>query len=367
MIFNDQPFYNEPGYEYHADRARAEEYNRNIESFTITHAMIPWLSKRLVAPRGLSSAPEASTPAASSPVVSTPATPTTPVMAVSTPTTVAQHLAAQQSASQQAAGHQLVTHQTATYQIAVQQMTTQQTTVHPYPFASPQAAATYLAIEQQAQTVPITPPPAGSASALPFHIQHGAAGVAPPAPAWYPPGHWIPYYQSATHLHTANYAAPLAQHTQPPPPPPPPEPLSFSSAAPEFLAAQMANHFMNAAATKNGALSTSATTAASTAAGSAGASASSTSAPAPALLSPIVPGSPFNPPTPRPARFTAEEPAADDPIWAEVVRGHFSIKAPLILGTVARFAKSARATDHGLGANIGELEGWLKRHGFCSD
>ncbi len=374
MIFNDLPFYNEPGYEYHADRARAEEYNRNIESFTITHAMIPWLSKRLVAPRGLSSAPEASTPAASSPVVSTPATPTTPVLLTSTAASMSpvgkstgHQFAAQPGASYLTGTHPAMSQHTAAYQMAVQQLGTQQPV--PYQFASPQAAAAYHAMEQQAQTVPINPPPAGS-PALPFHLQPGST-----APSWLPPGHWIPYYQPAVHLHSANYVAPTTQHA-PPPPPPPLHTHSFSSAAPELLAADMANHYMMVAA-QNVPQPPPATLAPAPAPAPAPASAltpssSSTSAPPPALLSPFTTPPPPPPPPPppapvRPSPFhstAADEPAADDPIWADVVRGHFSLKAPLIAGTMARFEKSARATDRQLGVHIGELEGWLRKHGF---
>ncbi|KAL2152244.1 hypothetical protein VTH82DRAFT_5428 [Thermothelomyces myriococcoides] len=35
MIFNDQPYYNEPGFEYHNDPARVQAYNRNIEYLTV--------------------------------------------------------------------------------------------------------------------------------------------------------------------------------------------------------------------------------------------------------------------------------------------------------------------------------------------
>ncbi|KAK3901343.1 hypothetical protein C8A05DRAFT_16463 [Staphylotrichum tortipilum] len=280
MIFNDQPFYNEPGYEYHADRARAEEYNRNIESFTVTHAMIPWLNKRLVAPRALSSAPKASTPAPSSPVPSTPASPITPVQAV--PSTTASMPPAAPAPAQQPAPQQSVWYQTAAQQ-----------------FAAHQSASYHIAVQQQL---------------------------------------------AAPNLHAVNYAAPPPQPTQPPAPPPLPQ--SFTSAAPEFPAAQMASHFM--AAAQNGPLQ-----------------------PAPVVVAagsspPMAIGSTFNsPPRPAPFRSAADEPAADDPIWAEVVRGHFGIKAPLIRETLARFEKSARLVDRQLGLHIGELEGLLRRHGFC--
>ena len=49
MIFNDQPYYNEPGYELRKDPVAAQQYNRNIEALTVRHAMIPWLADRLVA------------------------------------------------------------------------------------------------------------------------------------------------------------------------------------------------------------------------------------------------------------------------------------------------------------------------------
>ena len=48
MIFNDQPYYNEPGYELRGSPVAAQKYNRNIEALTVRHAMIPWLADRLV-------------------------------------------------------------------------------------------------------------------------------------------------------------------------------------------------------------------------------------------------------------------------------------------------------------------------------
>jgi baculoviral IAP repeat-containing protein 6 len=50
MIFNDQPYYNEPGYELRKSPVAAQKYNRTIEALTVRHAMIPWLADRLVAP-----------------------------------------------------------------------------------------------------------------------------------------------------------------------------------------------------------------------------------------------------------------------------------------------------------------------------
>ncbi|KAK3297238.1 uncharacterized protein B0H64DRAFT_319468 [Chaetomium fimeti] len=50
MVFNDQPYYNEPGYELRNTPAQAENYNRGIEALTVRYAMIPWLAERLVVP-----------------------------------------------------------------------------------------------------------------------------------------------------------------------------------------------------------------------------------------------------------------------------------------------------------------------------
>jgi baculoviral IAP repeat-containing protein 6 len=52
MIFNDQPFYNEPGYEYRADETKSEKYNRKIELLTIKYAMLPWLTNALMGAKG---------------------------------------------------------------------------------------------------------------------------------------------------------------------------------------------------------------------------------------------------------------------------------------------------------------------------
>ncbi|KAK4151840.1 hypothetical protein C8A00DRAFT_45025 [Chaetomidium leptoderma] len=52
MILNDQPYYNEPGYEYRSDTARAEKYNRGVERLTVQHALVAWLTERLASPNG---------------------------------------------------------------------------------------------------------------------------------------------------------------------------------------------------------------------------------------------------------------------------------------------------------------------------
>lgn len=51
MVFNDKPYYNEPGFEYHsASSDQVEVYNRNVERLTVQHAIVPWLTQRLVSP-----------------------------------------------------------------------------------------------------------------------------------------------------------------------------------------------------------------------------------------------------------------------------------------------------------------------------
>src|SRR4051794_22394833 len=50
MVFNDQPFYNEPGFELRSNPAQAEKYNRNIEYLTVKYAMLPWLTDGLTGP-----------------------------------------------------------------------------------------------------------------------------------------------------------------------------------------------------------------------------------------------------------------------------------------------------------------------------
>ncbi|KAL2162953.1 hypothetical protein VTH06DRAFT_6789 [Thermothelomyces fergusii] len=62
MIFNDQPYYNEPGYEYHGEPARAEAYNRNIEYLTVRYALNAWLAERLAGPTQRSEATRTSAP-----------------------------------------------------------------------------------------------------------------------------------------------------------------------------------------------------------------------------------------------------------------------------------------------------------------
>jgi len=50
MIFCDQPFYNEPGYERHPDEKSSEQENRRLQGQTIEHAMLCWLDKLPVVP-----------------------------------------------------------------------------------------------------------------------------------------------------------------------------------------------------------------------------------------------------------------------------------------------------------------------------
>jgi hypothetical protein len=50
MVFNDKPYYNEPGFEYHGASNQVESYNRNVERLTVQHAILPWLTERLVSP-----------------------------------------------------------------------------------------------------------------------------------------------------------------------------------------------------------------------------------------------------------------------------------------------------------------------------
>ncbi|KAK4207753.1 hypothetical protein QBC37DRAFT_405897 [Rhypophila decipiens] len=47
MIFCEQPWYNEPGYEQRPDQARSDNYNRSIQIYTVRYAMMHWLCERL--------------------------------------------------------------------------------------------------------------------------------------------------------------------------------------------------------------------------------------------------------------------------------------------------------------------------------
>ncbi|GAB1314732.1 Ubiquitin-conjugating enzyme E2 Z [Madurella fahalii] len=58
MIFNSQPYYNEPGYERNTNQTGAETYNKKVELLTIPHAMTYWMTHRLKNPRA--SAPSSS-------------------------------------------------------------------------------------------------------------------------------------------------------------------------------------------------------------------------------------------------------------------------------------------------------------------
>lgn len=58
MILNSQPWYNEPGREYHLDDSASRSYNKTIWQFTVRHAMIYWLNERLHQPDAKGKAPE---------------------------------------------------------------------------------------------------------------------------------------------------------------------------------------------------------------------------------------------------------------------------------------------------------------------
>lgn len=51
MIFNDAPYYNEPGHELQRQDHRSENYNRTIEDLTLRHAILYWLANRLAPPK----------------------------------------------------------------------------------------------------------------------------------------------------------------------------------------------------------------------------------------------------------------------------------------------------------------------------
>ncbi|KAK4226417.1 hypothetical protein QBC38DRAFT_419266 [Podospora fimiseda] len=50
MIFVENPYYNEPGYENRPMQSASDQYNRRIEPATIQHAMMPWLPPNEVNP-----------------------------------------------------------------------------------------------------------------------------------------------------------------------------------------------------------------------------------------------------------------------------------------------------------------------------
>ncbi|KAK4118741.1 hypothetical protein N657DRAFT_326782 [Parathielavia appendiculata] len=59
MIFNDKPYHNEPGYEYHEPeqyKKQIEQYNRQVEQKTVDHAILGWLTERLASPHSAGTA-----------------------------------------------------------------------------------------------------------------------------------------------------------------------------------------------------------------------------------------------------------------------------------------------------------------------
>ncbi|KAK3941009.1 hypothetical protein QBC46DRAFT_111102 [Diplogelasinospora grovesii] len=50
MVFNDEPYYNEPGYEQQINKAASEAYNKSTQELTVQHALLHWLLDRLCPP-----------------------------------------------------------------------------------------------------------------------------------------------------------------------------------------------------------------------------------------------------------------------------------------------------------------------------
>ncbi|KAK0720226.1 hypothetical protein B0H67DRAFT_179874 [Lasiosphaeris hirsuta] len=82
MVFNSQPWYNEPGRETMIDEAQSTSYNKGVWANTVKHAMVHWLSDRL-APAGIGKSsvaldtppPDLSSTPGSKTLFSTPANP----------------------------------------------------------------------------------------------------------------------------------------------------------------------------------------------------------------------------------------------------------------------------------------------------
>ncbi len=50
MIFNSQPWYNEPGREMYVDQNQSDIYNKSTWQHTVRHAILYWLNERLAPP-----------------------------------------------------------------------------------------------------------------------------------------------------------------------------------------------------------------------------------------------------------------------------------------------------------------------------
>ncbi|KAK4035221.1 hypothetical protein C8A01DRAFT_18093 [Parachaetomium inaequale] len=293
MIFNDQPYYNEPGYELRDNPTSSQHYNRIIEQLTIRYAMLPWLTERLAG--GAESDKTSRTSSAKTQISqlsiqeATGATPDPdPMATLNYPTKLTPaHLAT-------AAKHHLLP---GTWGMVPGHQGTW-TTSHAY----------------SSDLLPIKAQPGSSASHA--HPSNVVPTQGPPASL------------ACSHAHPANTTGTETQPSQLSP---------FGEHADANIKAKL------------------------TALASPGFPSNSMSEFMQESLSVF---HPYDGKVPQAPRIPAGE---DDPVFGDVIRNHFKVKARIIMATVQKWEKQAgQANEVSLAAVAHQLELLMSRHGFTN-
>ncbi len=304
MVFNDQPFYNEPGFELRSNPAQSERYNRNVEYMTVKYAMLPWLTDGLIGP-------EEPEPMAASPIpIPKPKGhgTNTSAFAPGKPTTVVTHLS--KALIDQPGG---LTHPASGKSGHAKTVNWEGVGTHP--------ANTMMAQVHQESLMPFYP------QAYSYHANPASS-----------------HAQSSTMAPHSWYSFSSGTGGGNPIPPPTPADLTLLA---QTNVAEGGFFSQSIAASMAPAVSHPAPT------------------PAPATAAPPAP-TPVAAVVALPRRNRSPSGPGGDPIWSEVIGNHFGLKAPLVLATVRRWellgCRGDTETDLAIAANKLELQ--LKRHGF---
>ncbi|AEO56624.1 hypothetical protein MYCTH_2301747 [Thermothelomyces thermophilus ATCC 42464] len=279
MIFNDQPYYNEPGFEYHNDPARVQAYNRNIEHLTVRYALNSWLAERLAGPTQPSVATHPSTPKETAPLQQSQETTEQPLTPKHPP----------------------------------------QVTAHDSQ-PGPREATDHLTGALHQQSMPANSHPSAQ---LPVQGKTGnSTTYAPPSTSMA-----TPTSTTGSHSQLDGWTANQPKSSQIP-------------AVLSHLQSTLTNHIDSLM-------------------------------PIELLSSPMI--SPFIPeelsfyttPEPIPPPSCPSPPEEDDPIFGDIVREHFRLRAGMIMETVRNWEKQT-GKGPGIGEAVATLESQLKRHGFIN-
>jgi baculoviral IAP repeat-containing protein 6 len=335
MIFNDKPFYNEPGYEYLSDDKRVEQYNRTIEQRTVDHAIVHWLTDRLANPDSKLAAAGSSTSAvrgvkpsiqgAAGGHASLSTSTAGPSQWPNTPP--AAYLANSVASQSHPGNNQPKTqdHPAGSKIAQVHKESLAPTQAHPAKKTTTQSHQASLTLSTVPQSNTMTAQGYQEMPALPqglpphptlhdllsadlvllealIHSEPGSVSVPGSVFA-------MDHHQASTgQWAPATPVQPAAASTAANPPVSPPVPASITNAT----------HFIHAP-------------------------------------------EPWKPPS-RPAQAPQASPKEDDPIWGEVIRKHFELKGKQIVETVSQWEKRAPTGDM-LGAGD-RVMAQLTRHGF---